>query len=325
MTLLIHIGTHETGTSAIQRFAAANRQPLRERGLWYPSYEEIGLAAHFGHHDFAHAIAGDSGRKFTLADAERFADLIRTDGRADETILISAEPIYRHLVGAGDYWSRRRDYIQRLRDIFAIEDSGIVAVFRRQDGFARSMYQERIKSTKYSKSFRKFLQDSARSFEYLNQIALFKERFAQLTVMIHEDMPDQGLVDAFFNRLGVDVTDLPKPRSATKALPIELIEYKRLLNTTKASMDFLKDAGAKLRKWADKHSSDRPQETEDWIPAEEMADFYASFADSNEQLRRLYASDHPAPLFPPFEIKPLQEYHGMSVDRFAQLTAAILL
>jgi hypothetical protein len=107
-------------------------------------------------------------------------------------------------------------------------------------------------------------------------------------------------------------------------LPIELVEYKRLLNTTKASMDFLKDAGAKLRKWADKHSSDQ-RETIDWIPAEEMAGFYESFVDRNEQLRRDYVSEHPAPLFPPIEAQRLQEYRGMSVDRFAQLTAAILL
>jgi len=120
------------------------------------------------------------------------------------------------------------------------------------------------------------------------------------------------------------VTDLPKPRLGNKPLPLELVEYKRLLNTTKASTEFLRDAGAKLRKWADKQSSDR-RETEDWIPAEEMAAFYASFLDRNEQLRRDYVRDHPAPLFPPIEARQLQIYRGMSVSRFAQLTAAILL
>jgi hypothetical protein len=195
MTLLVHIGTHETGTTAIQRFAAAHRQALRERGLWYPSYEEIGLAAHYGHHDFAHAIAGDSGR-FSLADAVKFAELIRTDGRPDETILISAEPIYRHVVGTGDYWARRREYIRRLRDIFAVEDAAIVAVFRRQDAFARSMYQDRVKITRYSQSFRKFLYDGAPLLDYNSQIALFKDSFLRSIVMIYEDMQRDGLAQA---------------------------------------------------------------------------------------------------------------------------------
>ena len=324
MTLLVHIGTHETGTTAIQRFAAAHREVLRDRGLWYPSYEEIGLAPHYGHHDFAHAIAGDGGRQFSLADAVKFAELIRTGSRPDETILISAEPIYRHLVGTGDYWTRRREYIRRLRDIFDVQDSGIVAVFRRQDDFARASYQERIKVTKYSQSFRKFLSDSAPSFDYLNQIALFKENFRRSIVMVYEDLSDNGLVDAFFGRLGVDVTDLPKPQPAKSPLPLELVEYKRILNTTQASMEFLKDVGAKLRRWADKQSSDG-QENVDWIPVEEIAGFYASFLDMNEQLRRDYVSDHPAPLFPPIEPGQLQIYSGLSVDRFAQITASILL
>ena len=70
--------------------------------------------------------------------------------------------------------------------------------------------------------------------------------------MVYEDLSDNGLVDAFFGRLGVDVTDLPKPQPAKSPLPLELVEYKRILNTTQASMEFLKDVGAKLRRWADK-------------------------------------------------------------------------
>jgi len=46
MTLIVHIGSHKTGTTAIQRFAASHRATLRERGLWYPSYEEIGRPEH---------------------------------------------------------------------------------------------------------------------------------------------------------------------------------------------------------------------------------------------------------------------------------------
>ena len=324
MTLLIHIGTPETGNTAIQRFAAAHRGALRARGLWYPSYEEIGLPPHYGHHDFAHAIAEDAVRQFTVADAARFAELIRTKGRPDEMILISAEPIYRNLAGTGNYWARRREYVRRLRNFIDVNDSVIVAVFRRQDEFARATYQERIRLTKYSQSFRKFLSDSAPSFDYLNQIKLFRDSFRNSIIMVHEDLSDHGLVDTFFNRLGVDVTGLPTPQPVKRSLPLELVEYKRLLNTTEASMEFLKHVGAKLRKWADRQPSDQEEDV-DWIPAEEIAGFCASFLDMNEQLRRDYVSDHPAPLFPPIEARQPRIYRGMSVDRFAQITAAILL
>ena len=33
MTIILHIGTHKTGTTTIQRFADLNRKELRRRGL----------------------------------------------------------------------------------------------------------------------------------------------------------------------------------------------------------------------------------------------------------------------------------------------------
>ena len=180
MTVIVHIGSHKTGTTTIQRFAASHRAALRERGLWYPSYEEIGLSGHYGHHDFAHAIAGIEDR-LSARDAERFADLIRKGIRPGETALISAEPIYRHLLPQdAEYWPGRRGYAERLKEVIGVEDATILCVFRRQDSFARSLYQEKIKSRKYVESFRQFLVNQRYEFEYHRQLTLFREVFGKV-------------------------------------------------------------------------------------------------------------------------------------------------
>ncbi|MCB1487861.1 MAG: hypothetical protein KDJ88_10435 [Bauldia sp.] len=326
MTIFLHIGSHKTGTTAVQRFAASHRAVLRGRGLWYPSYEEIGLSGHYAHHHFAHAIADVARGRFGIEDATRFAEAVRRGRKKGEIVLISAEPIYRHVLkGPDDYWARRDAYIARLRDVLGADGVTVLAVFRRQDGFARSLYQEKIKSRKYAARFRQFLVEQRHEFEYHRQLSVFARVFDTVDLLVYEDLRQRGLIDAFFAHLGVDVSDLDRGPAENRSLPIELVEYKRLLNATKAGKDKLEHVADLLDKRAAKGGL---VDHVDWISRQDMETFCASFAAENEMLRRDFASDHPAPLFPSLEASPiadLDEYEGMSVHRFAELTAEILL
>ena len=82
MPIFIHVGTQKTGTTSLQKFAAEHRTELRARGLWYPSYREMGLFGHYAHHDFAHALA-DQGKRLDLGQARAFADFVRTKRRSE--------------------------------------------------------------------------------------------------------------------------------------------------------------------------------------------------------------------------------------------------
>lgn len=297
---------------------------LRERGLWYPSYEEIGRPEHYGHHDFAHAVAGVEDR-LSAWDAERFAELVRNGIRPGETALISAEPIYRHVLPQdADYWSGRRGYAQRLKEVIGFEDVTILCVLRRQDSFARSLYQEKVKSRKYTEGFRQYLVNRRYEFEYHRQLTIFKEVFGKVQVLIYEELRQGDLVDAFFGRLGVAVSDLPRNSVENPSLPLELVEYKRLLNGTRLGLTRLKGVTQKL----EKRATSGGLETEvDWISRAEMEAFFASFDEENERLRRDFVSDRSSPLFPSLEIAPIkdkEEYKGMSARRFAELTVEIL-
>jgi hypothetical protein len=329
MTLYVHIGSHKTGTTAIQRFGANHRDALRERGLWYPSYEEIGRGGHYGHHHFSHAVAGQVRDGFSIDEARLFSRTIRERSRENETILLSAEPIYRHVLDTGgDYWSQRRAYVRKLREVIGAEDVRILVVLRRQDTFALSLYQEVIKTSRDRRTFRQFIVDEINYFEYNLQLEMFREEFGAVDLLIYEDLRRDGLIEAFYRHLGVETGALPPPLNANRSLPIELIEYKRLLNMTGASLAALKDVGKKLSNWA----NNKPMEDfadAQWVPRREIVAFLESFAEKNQRLRRDFASDHPAPLFPPIQADPAADmrgaYGGMSVDRFAQLTAEIFL
>ncbi len=326
MTLIVHIGTHKTGTTAIQKFAAAHRDALRARRLWYPSYADIGLPEHYGHHHFAHAVAGEQHGRFAPEDARRFMESVRAGQAPGETVLLSAEPIYRHRLGrTGDYWSQRRAYIHKLKETIGTDDVTILLVVRRQDDFARSLYQENVKVNKYTTDFRGFLAELARQFDYYEQLRAFADAFQRVSVLVYEDLKQTGLVETFFRTLGIEPPIAVEAVAANPSLPVELVEYKRLLNATTLGPTKLKQIGNKLAQFAERRSVNKRGNV-DWLPASEMAAFVASYDESNERLRRAFASDHPAPLFPPLgEDAPTRQYAGMTLKRFAELTSEIFL
>ena len=151
MPLIVHVGTHKTGTTTIQRFASANRLELRNHGLWYPAYSEIGLFDHYAHHQLAFAIGEEKASKLSESEAARFIDHIDKNRKRDETVLISAEPLYRLTLGLEEkkhrwrsssaaYWDARERFIAKLRASFPFDDVQILICLRRQDNFARSVY-----------------------------------------------------------------------------------------------------------------------------------------------------------------------------------------
>jgi len=329
MTIVLHIGTHKTGTTAIQRFAASKRGKLRPKGLWYPSYDEIGLFVHYGHHHVAHALANENGNRLSIDDAKRFADHVQAKMRRSETLLISAEPFYRHVLPAdGGYWAERKAYIERMRSFFPGPDVKVLTIVRRQDTFARSLYQERVKVTKYRLKFKDFIENERPSFEYYKHLEIFSEVFGDVEVLTYEDLAGDGLIDAFFNHLGVDVSGIPGRPSANPSLPIDLVEFKRILNSTRLKPERLKEIGTLLLdRAADLTKIERGKV--DWLPVETMAAFYESFAEENEKLRARYLPNRPGPLFPPF-VAPSGDavpevYDGMSANRFAHVVAELLL
>jgi hypothetical protein len=326
MTLVVHIGTHKTGTTAIQKFATAHRDELRAQGLWYPSYAGIDIPEHYGHHHFAHAVAGEKHGTFTPEDAPRFMESVHAGQMPGETVLLSAEPIYRHTLGkTGDYWSRRRAYIRRLKETIGTDDVTILVVLRRQDDFARSLYQENVKVNKYAADFRSFLAQASNQFDYHRQLRAFAAEFQRVSVLVYEDLKKTGLVETFFRKLGIEAPMAVEAVGTNPSLPVELVEYKRLLNATNLGAGKLKQVGNKLVRYAERRSVGERGKV-DWLPASEMAAFVTSYDESNERLRRAFASDHPAPLFPPAEEgTPAYQYAGMTLERFAQLTSEIFL
>lgn len=82
----IHIGTHKTGTTAIQHLLTRNTSALQEKGYFYPQAGRLELLP--GHHNVAWEISGDHRFQNHYGTID---DLMREVKHRSENIILSSE------------------------------------------------------------------------------------------------------------------------------------------------------------------------------------------------------------------------------------------
>lgn len=239
MKAILHVGTHKTGTTTIQNFAAANRAELARRGLVYPDYRFLDRPDPVGHHDLARALSSEQRHGMIQPDdVRRLVDHLARTTAASDTLLISAEPFYRHLrfdpaTGTkGNWWEDRARYVALMADIFGPLDPEILVVFRRQDDFIESNYQEAVKSRGQTRTFPEYIEANPYLVDYPRQLKLLQTAFGKVRVRIFEDLKEPDLLTGFFSDLGIDLTGVPRIRAKNESLPLDIVLYLRELNAT---------------------------------------------------------------------------------------------
>jgi hypothetical protein len=204
--VILHAGTHKTGTTSIQAALARNRHWLHERGYVYPRLRDGG----HNHNELAHK----------LARAERVNLDVRSELEAasGDTLILSAEEFWgitaRHEdweeFCRPDYWQRRTEHLRRLRA--ALRDFDDIAVhlcFRRQDEFAASLYATKILNGRFLGSFEEFRSRSKPLFDYRRQLDAFRAVFGNVRLTSFDALKSD-LVPAF-----CDWADIPVPPKRT--------------------------------------------------------------------------------------------------------------
>lgn len=209
MRLILHAGTHKTGTTSIQKVLAEHRRGLRGQGLIYPDGGTVFSGTSVPHHRFSHAVTGANSAGIDRAKA--FVAEVAASAETDATVLISAEPVYRHIAGYDGwdrfsdpaYWGLRKRYLENMAEVLRPFEVEVVVFLRDVDDFAVSLYHEVVRVKQYWQgSFAEFRSAFAPWFEYDRQVALFREVFADVRVFRYEDALSPGLLPYFFRVLG---------------------------------------------------------------------------------------------------------------------------
>jgi hypothetical protein len=242
--LFLHIGTHKTGTTSLQRFLTDNRAVLRRQGLLYPDPATGGFGTRYAHHQVAHAIAGQPGAG-TPDDARRFFDKVRRDLRRREAAVVSAEALYRHVLAdpgsdrrfdaGGDAAGDPLPYIRRVRECLGDFDVTVLVMLRRQDTFLESLYAEQVMTSSYRKDIERFTTERAWLADYDARLSMWASVFGEDRLDVRTFEPasfPQGIERSFLEWVGGRWDDRLVPATVRNAtVPRALVEYKRALNS----------------------------------------------------------------------------------------------
>jgi hypothetical protein len=245
MRLILHAGTHKTGTTSIQKALYEHRDYLREHGLYSPFAETfttpkkskkdyrltralLKYAGSFGlkgllnatldpfigsraHLNLSHLIADNTTQ--STRSVERFFDEVRRNMRDGETIILSSEAIYRHVLGtrvlsamlAPDYFQNRQRYLEALREFLVGFDTEVVLYVRDYGYFLSWLRRALEREGAWSGSGKEFKVQYSEHFAYEKQIALFQEFFPKVIVHSYEEAKAESLIAHFFRSIGFPV------------------------------------------------------------------------------------------------------------------------
>lgn len=288
--IYLHIGTHKTGTSAIQSFALRNAELLAGRGYIYPRSV---LYLH-GHHPLAWALGVTHPRADPDATArELFHSVLEEFEHSKAPFLI---------LSSEDF-----EFLQRpemVRDYLNAYDTAVVVYLRRQDRYLGSIHNHhlRMPQSRLTSPIEDFYnnRDFSRDFDYFKLLEPWVEAFGLSTMRVrpYDAITGAGrtIVTDFCATLGIDPSGLQGlERRPNSSIGVFASEALRLLNRTDltreghlSAVHFLRWV-SEQRKLEDAFGAPPPR-----LPHALRRRILAEYEDSNRAVRRRFPALGPS-------------------------------
>lgn len=307
MKLILHIGTHKTGTTALQRFLYANRERLAAHGFHYatpPHLQEANL--------IANALNVGKNR----AGCDFFAKHLECARRSGaHTILASAENFYAMSVLAA--MQRRevctkaveRDHslIETLQSLVpgSIGVSKIVCYFRRPDRYAESLYSQHVKrGIIFDGTFEEFLPIIKPALFYDKHMSAWSDAFGESNCIVRLYEPVRADVVSDFVREVIGIDDIVQfsrgHNQGNERVSRDVLEFKRLRNKTARANE--RDIERTILRLVDEKMELRktePDYYQDFLSPDQRAELLELVRPEMEALQ----INHNVPPFPAFDLE----------------------
>ena len=289
--LFLHIGTHKTGTTSIQRFCAANREALADAGLLYPSFGLGGYPGHYAHHRLAHATAGKDDI-MDVSHVKHFLGVVRDKMDPAQSVLISAEPYYRHRVRNDEGVNSISDYVTLVGETYEDFDVTVVVMLRRQDLMLEALYAEHVMATAYTDTIATFRKTHGHLLDYRGRLHDWADVFGRENIWVRAFEPSltgQRIEREFLEWLGIewrDTFDLGRRRNVTPGRAF--VEFKRMMNVPTQR----RRANTSLRSWVEKLASTKPDAAPDlgayYLNPEQRLEVLSAYNEDNKVVAQTY-------------------------------------
>lgn len=221
--VILHIGRHKTGTTAIQKFLFENPDLLQSQNYFYPDFGIRG----FGHHELGAPLTRKSLRESNKVAEDIVKDMrvrLRQSTQIDNAVtIISSE-------------SFQLCDPNTVRSLFSDSDVQVVVYLREQVSYVLSSYAQRIHATDYTGTLTEYYSSSFTK-DYAQFLAEWESAFPEsVSPRIYEksDLIENNVVVDFCDSvLGLDYSEVAQRNFTSNANPSltkDLLEYKLLVN-----------------------------------------------------------------------------------------------
>ena len=199
-TIYLHIGTHKTGSTSIQRFLARADKALAERGILYPEVgrPETDWSDQYGQHRLYWALVGKRG----VESDQVWHDLMEEiDAFSGHSVVLSAEGF--DGIGKGDIW--------RVLNHVSPHPVRVVVYLRSPLQYLKSAFNQRVKMGTYRRPFIRFVEERAPDCNYRDLVGRW-DRFDGIEAvdirLFDKVKRTPGLEASFADAIGIGFEEL---------------------------------------------------------------------------------------------------------------------
>jgi hypothetical protein len=272
--LFLHVGTHKTGTTALQHYLFSNQESLRSIGWYYPK-TGIPHGHIFGHRDLAWStLRGNS---------EALEDL------ASELNTLPSE--LKCVISSEEF--EFCEHLDSLKARLKQYDVTVVLYLRRQDDLLLSAYSENLRGkSSFAGSLTEFERRMSRQkrFDYVALCQRWSEAFGYDKLIARIYSPAISIVDDFCTTLGIDFRQLliPPKSFANASIDARLSGAFRMLNQLR-KMGLDEATGSKILNILleqDKRLKSTPKKV--LMTPRERVRYLKRYQESNNELSHFY-------------------------------------
>ena len=203
--LVLHIGSHKTGSTAIQRSLADATDSLLARGILYPRAGRRGV----GHAQLANELVNTNGPLMAIPSHLGLIEEVRAS--RPSTLLLSAEGF----TNKGS--ARPAGWVRGLCEALEPQDLRIVGYVRPQWECLESTYADRVRVGIVWAPFAEWLEgalEGESDFDYIRRFAPWREEFAErLEIRLYAapSLSGRDAVDDFWHAVGLGPPPTHRP------------------------------------------------------------------------------------------------------------------
>ena len=208
-TLILHIGSHKTGSTTIQNYLYYNRLWLRRMGVFYPRPINGRLFYTSNHSDLRDTALSEGKHRDPCIHPE-FGSHDALLGRYIRTIKEVGQPI--NVLSAEGWSSHLNRYARRLAPLTQHFDVKVLAFMRRPDFWIEKFYAQRVANIEHGekRSFERFLEQPHIDTYLYNRHRMFgwwAKAFGARTISVlpyEPAVPGFDLIGQFLEAAGIE-------------------------------------------------------------------------------------------------------------------------